>query len=307
MMSRRSRRMSWITCLAIVWAASMCGFGESADFAPVRFGLMTDLHAHDLDSPAEGKWMRNTALRVSAFTAAMNSEGVDFVIQLGDFVNGWVVFGAEPGDPRRIPAILSWADSLLADFAGPRYHVIGNHDVYNLDKEMIRALLGMERTSYSFDVGAFHFVVLDLQYDNDGRDLAHTYAGVSGCLPPSLLSWLRDDLAAHAGRPTIVCVHQPLDEFVVSWGRPLVSNQEEIQRTLEGAGNVIAVLQGHSHAFRHTVVGGIHYVTFEALVDQGTPPSWAVLTLDPITRSIRIDGAGDQPNVTLSYADSRLR
>ncbi|MCI0479536.1 metallophosphoesterase, partial [Candidatus Uhrbacteria bacterium] len=176
--------MTRIACAAFLWSVSICGFAdEPAALVPVRFGLLTDLHAHDLDSPAEGKWMRNTALRLSAFTSAMNEEGVDFVIQLGDFVNGWAVFGVEPGDPGRIPEILSWADGLMADFAGPRYHVVGNHDVYNLDKAQLRTLLSMERTSYSFDVGAFHFVALDLQYADDGRDLSHTYTGVGGTLP----------------------------------------------------------------------------------------------------------------------------
>jgi alkaline phosphatase len=108
-------------------------------------------------------------------------------------------------------------------------------------------------------------------------------------------------LAANHERPTVVFVHQMLDVFVEEWGRPLVANQPNVQRTLEEAGNVIAVFQGHDHAYRHDVIGGIHYVTFEALVDQDSPPSWALITLDPVARTITIDGTGDQPSETLRY------
>ncbi len=46
----------------------------------VRFGLIADTHAHDLDSPLEGKWMSNTEERLTAFTTAMNEWEPDFVI-----------------------------------------------------------------------------------------------------------------------------------------------------------------------------------------------------------------------------------
>ncbi len=262
----------------------------------VRFGLFTDLHAHDVDSPLEEKWMTHTAERLGAFTEAMNEMDVDFVVQLGDFINGWVVLGADPGDPERIASLLAWADGLYAAFDGPRYHVIGNHDLYNLDKAEIRDILRLERTYASFDVGPFHFVILDAQYAVDGSDLANTYTGVAGFIPGPELAWLRQDLAANADRPTILLIHQMLDAFIEEWGRPLIANQPDVQLVLEQAGNVIAVFQGHDHASRHHVVNGIRYVTFVALVDRGGPPSWAVVTLDAAAGWMTIDGTGDQPS-----------
>ena len=296
-MSRRSCAITLLILIALVgWA-----FGSLADESDVvRFGLITDVHAHDTDSPLEGKWMTHTQERLAAFTNAMNAWQADFVVELGDFLNGWIVLGADPGDPARIPDVLAWADSLYAAFDGPRYHVIGNHDVYNLDKKQYRTILGIDRTFYSFDVGTVHFVVLDVQYAEDGSDLAHTYTGVAGFVPGPELDWLRADLAA-SGRPTIVFVHQMLDAYVEEWGRALVANQPEIQAILASDGDVIAVFQGHDHDNRHSVSGGIHHVTFEALVDQGTPPSWAQITLDPTARTILIEGVGDQADYTLDY------
>jgi alkaline phosphatase len=266
----------------------------------VRFGLFTDLHAHDIDSPSEGKWMTHTEQRIGAFVEAMNGLRPDFVVELGDFINGWVVFGADPGTPDRIPTVLAWADGLYAGFDGPRYHVIGNHDLYNLDKAQYLEALGTEATYYSFDVGAFHFVVLDVQYQDDGTDLSHTYTGVSGYVPPAELDWLERDLS-ESGRPTLVFTHQMIDAFIEEWGRPLIANQADVQRILTGAGNVIAVFQGHDHAYRHAVLDGIHYVTFEALVDRDTPASWALVTLDGVSSTLTIDGTGDQPSAVFTF------
>lgn len=296
-MPRRSYAMILFALLASL--GSMLGV-QSEGLEVVRFGLIADVHAHDTDSPLEGKWMTHTEERLTAFTNAMNAWRSDFVIELGDFVNGWVVLGADPGDPARIPAVLAWADGLYATFEGPRYHVIGNHDVYNLDKDQYKATLGVDSTFYSFDVGAFHFVALDVQFAEDGTDLAHTYTGVGGFVPAAELDWLRGDLAG-SDAPTIVCVHQMLDQYIEEWGRALVLNQPEIQAVLAEDGDVIAVFQGHDHDNAYHLIDGIHYVTFEALVDQGTPPSWASITLDPSARTITIIGVGDQASYVLEY------
>jgi len=293
------RRLRWIAIIGAVLSTTLLVVAHNEGV--VRFGLIADLHAHDTDSPIEGKWMTHTEERLTAFTDAMNAWKPDFVIELGDFVNGWVVLGAEPGDPDRIPEILARAEELYTAFDGPRYHVIGNHDVYNLDKAQYRTILGIDATYYSFDVGAYHVAVLDVQFAQDGTDLAHTYTGVAGFVPPGELDWLRADLAA-SDRPTLVCVHQMLDEHIEEWGRALIANQKEIQGVLAEDGDVIAVFQGHDHDNAHSVIDGIHYVTFEALVDQGTPPSWAEITLDPTTRTITIEGEGDQQDYVLSYA-----
>jgi alkaline phosphatase len=266
----------------------------------VRLGLITDLHAHDLDSPLEGKWMTHTEERLATFTTAMNAWAPDFVIELGDFINGWVVLGTEPGDPSRIPDILTWANDLYRQFDGPAYYVLGNHDVYNLDKPTICSILGIDATYYSFDVGAYHFIVLDVQFAEDGSDLAYTYTGVAGFVPDSEMAWLRADLEA-TDTPTLICVHQRLDDFIEAWGRPTVLNQAALQQLFAEDGDVIAVFQGHDHANVHNVIDGIHYVTFEAMVDQDTPPSWAQITLDPELRRIQIEGFGDQASYDLAY------
>jgi len=290
--------------LVLLLALAVVSFGAFAEPleqpGPLQIGIVTDVHAHDLDSPLEGKLMTNYPQRLGAFIDAMNAWPADLVIELGDFVNGWVVLGTDPGDPGRIPQILEEAEAIYSRFDGLRYHVIGNHDLYNLSKQEYMSILGMDRTYYSVDAGAYHVVILDVQYDEDGNDLIYTYTGVRGFVPQTEMEWLRDDLAATA-RPTIVCVHQMLDTEATEAGWTLIGNASEVRALLAASGVVIAVFQGHEHSNRYSLIDGIHYVTFEALVDQGTPPSWAYVTLNPTLRTITIKGEGDQADLDLQY------
>lgn len=95
-------------------------FGDSS---VLHLGIFTDLHAHDTDSPGEGKIMTEYPARLTACIEAMNAWPADLVIELGDFVNGNFVMGAPMGDPARIVGILDKAEAIYAQFDGPRYYV----------------------------------------------------------------------------------------------------------------------------------------------------------------------------------------
>jgi len=269
----------------------------------LRLGVFTDTHVHDTESPNEGKIMSNYAERLTAFVNAMNQWPADAVLQLGDFVNGAFVMGADLGDPTRIPALLDHGVELVSGFAGPVHHVIGNHDVYDLTKEQFLAATGLEHTWYSFDLGGFHFVVLDAQFNRDGESYGKIGWMVQGTIPQAELDWLAEDLAA-TEHPTIILIHQPLDsDFSLTAGGPPISNHLEVRDLLVASGRVIAVFQGHTHHASHREIDGIHYVTFEAMVDhtEPTPPSWGAVTLDNAARTLLIEGAGNQPDLSLSF------
>ncbi len=278
-------------------------FCAAAVAAPLRIGVVADIHAHDTNSPTEHKVMTNYEPRLAAFVGAMNAWPADAVFELGDLVNGAFVMGAPLGDPSRIAGILSSVVDALSQFSGPEYFVLGNHDVYDLSKAEFLAEVSAGATNWSFDLGGYHMVGLDEQFSKTGQPYGHSFWVVPGTVPADELGWLRNDLAATT-LPTVVFVHQPLDvEFEAEAGGPSVSNHTEVQAVLAGSGRVIAVFQGHSHENRLSVLDGIHYVTFAAMVDRDepTPPSWAAVTLDPETRTVRIDGAGLQNDVEFSY------
>lgn len=299
------RTFRYIVVLCAVCIA--CLGATASDLDLVRIGIVTDIHAHDADSPFElggPKVMVNYAERMHAFVDAMNAWPADVVIELGDLVNGVFVMGPDDlGDPARIPAILDDAVSILSTYDGPIHHVIGNHDVYDLSKEEYLAGTGGEQTYYSFDLGGYHFVVLDAQYNKDGVDYGHVSWMVQGTIPEPELAWLRDDLAS-TDSPTVVSIHQPLDaDYTLTAGGPTVSNHLEVRDVLAQSGRVIAVFQGHDHDNNYSLIDGIHYVTFAGMVDHldPTPPTWAQVSLDPSTQTITIEGAGLQDDLELTY------
>ncbi len=299
------RKHFWIAFCGLVllvaflvpWAT---GQGPAAS-GPLRIGVFADLHAHVADSPDEKKVMTNYAERLSAFVAAMNAWPADLVIELGDLVNGVFVMGGERVDPARVPGVLEEVEKIYSGLAGPRYYVLGNHDVYDLSKSEFLERVSAPATFTSFDAGAYHIVILDAQYNKNGEDLGHTGWVVQGRIPQAELDWLRADLAATV-KPTIVCVHQRLDvAFDLLAGGPQIANASEVKAVLMASGGVIAVFQGHEHESAYSLEDGIHYVTFACLVDEGTPPTWAQVTLDPVGRTIEIDGVGIEVDRHLTY------
>ena len=241
--------------------------------------------------------MTNYAERLTAFVGAMNAWPADAIIELGDLVNGAFVMGGAPGDASRIAGFLDEAVALLSGFDGPIHYVLGNHDLFDLSKDEFLDAVGGDAKYYSFDLGGFHFVILDAEYnDPAGDDYDHVFMRVKCRIPTHELDWLRDDLA-QTDLPTIVCVHQPIDsEFDINAGGPPVVNNAEARQLLSESGVVVAVFQGHAHDNVYRLIDGIHYVTFAAMVDRTEPslPTWAQVTLDLESRTITIEGFGLQ-------------
>lgn len=199
---------------------------------PLRIGLISDVHKdiiHDADS------------RLQAFVDAMNRDRVDAIMQLGDF--------CIPKPENR--GFLAIFDS----FQGPRHHVLGNHDMdAGYSREQAVAFLGMKSRFHSFDLGGFHFIVLDANDRPPGWK-----SGYPAFIAADQADWLREDLAS-TRLNTFVLSHQSLE-------RPdCIDNQAEIRailekaRTAEGAPKVAACLNGHWHIDHHRVIQGIPYI-----------------------------------------------
>ncbi len=276
---------------------------EPVSTDPLRIGIFADLHAHDTNSPVEGHVYTNYGQRLQAFVDAMNAWPADLVIELGDFINGRYVMPPLYGDLERIAGILEEVEAIYATFNGPRYYVLGNHDMYDLSKEEFLDRVACDSTYGSFDAGGYHFVILDAQYNKKGEDFSHAFWVVQGNVPQAQLDWLQEDLST-TDKSTVMCIHQPLDwDFSPLAGGPPISNHKAVQAVLAESGVVIAVFQGHEHENAYSLIDGIHYVTFEELLDhtEATPASWAAVTLDPISRTITVRGEGNQADLDLEY------
>ena len=207
----------------------------------VRFGVCTDVHKdimHDADR------------RLQVFVDEMKNEDVDFIIELGDFM--------QPQDYNA--SFLNIWNS----YEGPSFHVLGNHDMDNshgerFDRKYTVDHLGMPYRYYSFDMEGYHFIVLD---GNDMKDPPQE--GYARYMGEEQLEWLKQDLAK-AGSPVVIFSHQSIeDPGGIENGAEVRSILEEANRQA-GTKKVIACFSGHHHIDFDTNINGIHYVQINSM------------------------------------------
>ena len=107
----------------------------------LRFGLVADVHK-DLIPDANQ--------RLEEFIDKAISREVDMLIQLGDFCMG---------DDKNKDFMGIWET-----FKGPKYHVLGNHDMDRNSKQEMLDFWGMPKTYYSYDLKGIHFITLDANF-----------------------------------------------------------------------------------------------------------------------------------------------
>ena len=258
----------------------------------VRIGMVADVH-QDI--------IHDAYARMRFFIDDMNIRKPDFVIQLGDFALS---------RKRNQPFLDTWNE-----FEGPRYHVLGNHDMKDLGytREQTMDWWQMKKPYYSFDHGEFHFIVLDGNEQNPEpwTALYPRYIGAEQ------QEWLQKDLE-ETSKPTVVFSHQSLES--PNGG---IANNKEIRKILEGqktsSGQVktIACLSGHHHADYIRGINGIEYIQINSMsykwvgsefeykrfglhIEQTYPavrntcpyidPLYTVLTLDPAENTLHLLG-----------------
>ena len=258
---------------------------QLANGKPVRVGVITDLH-HML-------FKRDQIFRLTAFIDAAILSKPDFILQCGDFCY-----------PDGAPAVMAEWNK----FTGPKYHVLGNHDMDKCDKPTIMKLWGMENRYYSFDQGGFHFIVLDRNCfhtaaDDKMQDYSHNNwqkggKGNISCIDDEQLAWLIDDLDK-TDKPTVIWVHQPL--VATNWTSDIGNGQRIVDafdhanfKATEKTGRqkVIAVFFGHDHDDLYAQRNGVHYILLNSASYAYTEPEGASFYKDPLFAFVNFDPAG---------------
>ena len=210
-----------------------------------RFGVIADVH-HGL--------AENTEQRLAEFIEEASRRELDFIVQLGDFNH--------PVRAAR-PFLNEWMA-----YRGPRYGVLGNHDMDMGSKQHAVDMWQVPGRYYSFDSGHAHFVVLDANNIYQDRKFV-PYADANYYIDGSMVSfvddeqldWFAADLFA-TKRPTVVFVHQPIDD---SWKGGTCQNRHRVRAIMEeanrraGYGKVIASFAGHHHDDGYEERRGVHY------------------------------------------------
>jgi len=290
-MEHLKKPIASLAATVVLLGLNGCAHTDDKRPAPRRitFAVGTDIHKdimHDADQ------------RLQAFIDAAARAKVSFIVDLGDFCQ-----------PKK--ANQGFLD-IWNSFNGPRYHVLGNHDMDGgFTRTQTVAFMGMPAQHYSFDAGGWHFVVLD---GNDPD--VPPRPGYASWIGSEQLEWLKADLQ-ETQRPTVLFSHQGLGSSL--------RNGAEVRAALEtinhaaGWTKVVAAFSGHDHLDRHACINGIHYITVNSMsnywlgeeyacarysneIDARFPyinytapyrdPLFALVTLEP--RKITIEGVTSQ-------------
>lgn len=200
----------------------------------------------------------------------LNTCDLEYVVHLGDFIDR---------DFESFDVVGPIYDRLKAS----KYHVLGNHDFSVIDEKKmdVPRKLGLSSRYYDFAVKGWRFVVLD------GNDISfHAHPKNSpehqkavdyyernaidspdwnGAVGPEQISWLEKVLeqAAKNDEKVVLYCHFPVYPKNIHnlW------NAGEIINLIERFPCVKAYLNGHNHAGNYGIKNGVHYLTFQGMVD----------------------------------------
>lgn len=247
------QRRKFINQLAI-GATAMMAPGPLLSFTPVaslegtakhlQFGIVTDVHK-DL--------MPDADKRLAAFIDKAIDKNVDFIIQMGDFCFG---------ENKNKGFLKIWEQ-----YKGPKYHILGNHDMDRNTKQEMLDFWGMPKTYYSYDFAGYHFIVLDANFlYQDGKYIDYKNANfyvddsITTFINEEQIEWFKSDLEA-TKFPTLVFSHQSLWHY--QWG---VKNRLVLQKIMEAhKAKIVCCLNGHDHLDYYHHQNGINYVELNSM------------------------------------------
>ena len=251
--------------------------GAPADESPlVRFGVLTDCHYADKNPligghPVNGDmYYRDSEYKMQRFVAVMNERMPDFVVELGDFKDR----SADNDSPSKDKTLgfLEKIETEYAKFNGPRYHVLGNHD---MDQFLTKGDFFSKITNdgvtptcghYSFERGGVKFLALDSCYTEDRDDKPfenENWRGSGIYIPPAERAWLATELAAARKRPVVAFCHHRLDPNASSG--MAVHNAAAIRAIFKESQKVHAVFTGHEHVGGTCNLDGVFYYSLRGM------------------------------------------
>jgi 3',5'-cyclic AMP phosphodiesterase CpdA len=244
-----SRRGFLQTGAGVVAAAAASAAEDKT--STVRFGMLADIH-HSR--------MPDAHSRLEAFLTAAGRRELDFLIQLGDFCDGY----AAQLTPEQKQFVADWHKVRV-----PHYSVLGNHEMDHGDKKHIMDVLEMRKNYYSFDVRGIHFVVLDCMHLMENGKVIDYAAGNYfkhpqddiNLVDPEQMEWLSADLKA-TKEPTLVFTHPCINGFWYKGAEVTRANVRALFSQVNkevGWSKVAACFSGHHHVDDLSQLGGVNY------------------------------------------------
>ncbi len=210
----------------------------------IKIGMCSDVHLPT---------MHDAEKRITSFMDSMQIAKPDFIIELGDFCI-----------PKKeyTPYFEIWNS-----FEGPKYHVIGNHEMdggTSLEKAV--SYRKMKNSYYSFIKNGFKFIVLD---GNDKKEISQKdYRSYIG---EKQLGWLKEELKISKD-PIVIFSHQGIGTDPDNPNeRYSIENSKEVRKIFEDHNRenktsyIICCFNGHTHHDFAEDLNGIWYITINSM------------------------------------------
>jgi manganese-dependent ADP-ribose/CDP-alcohol diphosphatase len=271
-------RPLFLTAFLVLPAAAQLG-PDSLRFAVIADPQFADKVNNGAETSTTSRCYRGSPVKMDSAVAFFNRVSPAFLLILGDYVDGYATSVADSIATMRD---LDTMNARTGKFQGDIYLVLGNHEQTSLNKANVHAksTSKIKQNYYSFDVGPIHFIVLDGNYTSNGADYGRpatvggpTWTWTDTWIHKPQRDWLIADLQAAGQKPTIVSIHQNLHG--ASTDDYSVNNADTVRKILETNGNVTHVFQGHRHEGSYARLNGIHYMTFQAMLNCPTPATGA--------------------------------
>lgn len=198
-----------------------------------RFAICADPQVGHLDneSPVAAR-ARDTQIQAVRELNAMTPQPL-FVVFLGDLTN---VF-----DEKSVACF----EHCISGLEAQAVLAHGNHDTrppYAAFRDLMERACGFRDVFYSFDAGVWHFVVIPCNLNQQNRDAQETEA--------AMLTWLEEDLARNARRPTVIFEHLhalPQGLTQLEWYTFPLALRLRLMDLFTRHGNVKWYFNGHVH------------------------------------------------------------
>jgi predicted MPP superfamily phosphohydrolase len=293
------KRIVFIAALAAIFFVGGCK-------KAIKFGIVADIQYHP-GKPLGTRYYSASLDKLKEALAQFNREKVHFVVNLGDTIDHHI---------QTFDSVMPLFKALKA----PVYHLVGNHDfdIPEGNEDRVLPELGLKDSYYAFAKGSWRFIFLDgfeLRYPfppdetlkresealywrlrAQGKEHAQRWNGGIGL---KQIAWLEHQLEeAEARKNVLVFCHFP----VLPEAAHNLWNDVEVLAILEKYRSVKAYFCGHNHAGDYALRTGVHYVTFQGMVETPDQNAFAVITLEK--NAIRVQGFGREPSRTLEFSAS---
>lgn len=268
---------------------------------PLKIAVITDIH-HGPTSHTKAVGWQGLPV-VERFVDHALATKADLILDLGDHISD-----VDRDQDRKHMAEVA---SVFSRFDGPRFHLLGNHDVVNLSVEDNEEIFGMSFACREVDLGDFRLITWQPGV---------AFSEKSGFAPTGAhLEWLVDTLSAGAA-PAIIATHVPVSgqSQVGNYyfeNRPHLAtypDHKTIREAVERTGKAALWLSGHIHRNTITAIRGIQHVTIQSMSEHATTlpdaaEAYADVEVGSHETFIRISGRDSfEVRVPTSASASRL-